>query len=231
MSHRIPLIAAGAVLGLGGAAAAVGGGGILAVAGTDGTLSTGGNVTSTTAALVTEAADISGDETRTLGNPTVTVSAQGSTKPVFIGVGPTAAVDRYLAGAATETVTDVDVNPLRLTTTRRGGDDTLPPPGAETFWVERATGASAAETTWKIRDGSYRVVVMNADGSSGVRVRASAAVEVPHLTAVGAGLLGTGLGTLLLGSLLLVAGLRSTSAVEPFRGDLPVSDPEKTPVG
>ena len=108
MSHRIPLIAAGAVLGLGGAAAAVTGGGILAVAGTDGTLSTGGHVTTTTAALVTEAADISGDGTRTLGNPTVTLSAQGSKKPVFIGVGPTAAVDRYLAGAATETVTDVD---------------------------------------------------------------------------------------------------------------------------
>ena len=231
MSHRIPLIAAGAVLGLGGAAAAVTGGGVLAIAGTDGTLSTGGHVTTTTAALVTEAADISGDGTRVLGNPTVTVSAQGSKKPVFIGVGPTAAVDRYLAGAASETVTDVDVNPLRLTTSRRGGDDTLPPPGAETFWVERATGASSAETTWKIRNGSYRVVVMNADGSSGVRVRARAAVEVPHLTAIGAGLLGAGLGTLLLGSLLLVAGLRSGAVVEKVNADLTVSEREEAPVG
>ena len=56
-------------------------------------------------------------------------------------------------------------------------------------------------------------------------------MEVPHLTAVGAGLLGTGLGTLLLGSFLLVAGLRSRSAVEPVRSDLTVSDREKTPVG
>jgi hypothetical protein len=225
MSRRIVLIAAAAVLMAGGATAAAVGGGVLVAVGTDGTVSSGGHTVSTaTAAFVTEPADISGRGTRELGHPTVTVSARGSDKPVFIGVGPAAEVQRYLAGAPVETVTDVEVNPFELTTTRRGGDAQLSPPGDESFWVEQASGARSASTTWKIRDGSYSVVLMNADGSRGVQVAAGAAVEIPYLTAISTVLVGGGLGALALGATLLVVGVRIPETREP------TVVPEQTPV-
>ena len=49
------------------------------------------------------------------------IDVRGWGKPVFVGVGPAEAVDRYLAGASVETVTDVEVRPFELTTTVREG--------------------------------------------------------------------------------------------------------------
>ena len=107
----------------------------------------------------------------------------------------------------------------------------LAPDGGRVTHRRRAPRPAVAETTWSNRDGSSRVVLRNADGSSGVRVRASAAVVGPHLTAVGAALLGGGLGTLMLGSFLLVARARSRAVAEAGNSDLTAAGREETPDG
>lgn len=216
MSQRIALVAAGAVLAAVGGILAVGGGTVVAVTGTDGTLSSGHNtVSSTTGALVTDQGDIDEGGIGVVADPSIEIAVRGSDKPVFVGVGPTAAVDRYLAGASVETITDFEVRPFELTTTVRDGSDRLASPLDQSFWVAEADGRSAAATTWKIRDGSYRIVVMNADGSPGISVDAEFGVHVPRLTAIATTALAGGLILIVSGIVLVVAGARSKDTPAP----------------
>lgn len=217
MAKRVALIAAGAILMIGGGALSAGGGAVLATVGTDSRISSGTHAASTpTSAFVTEQGDVSDHGTGVFGRPSLGISVTAADKPVFIGVGPAAAVDRYLAGAAVETVTDFEVRPFRLTTTRVDGTAGLPSPLDQTFWVEQASGLAPASANWKIRDGGYRVVVMNADGSPGVNVDGGLSVRVPHLSAIGASLLAGGLFVVFIGMALLVIGLRTKH--EPYVG-------------
>ena len=99
MSKRVALIAAGAILSAGGGILAAGGGAVVAAIGTDGTLSSGRHaVTSATSALVTDQGDINDRGADILADPAIKISVTGSDKPVFVGVGPSDDVDRYLAG-------------------------------------------------------------------------------------------------------------------------------------
>ena len=217
MSKRTALIAAGIILTVGGGVAAAGGGAVVAAIGSDSTVSTGHHaITSQTSALVTEEGDFDDFDAGVLGHPGIKASVSGSDKPVFVGVGPADAVDRYLAGAEFETVTDVDVRPFELTTTVHEGSTRLTSPLAESFWVAQSDGSSAAATTWKIRDGSYRLVIMNADGSPGIDVDGRFGLHVPGLTAIGRTLLGGGLGVMLIGVTVLVLGLRTRTPAAPI---------------
>ncbi len=92
-------------------------------------------------------------------------------------------------------VRGVSADVLRLR--RVPGSSEAGPPADQPFWV-----ASAADgrLDWKVRDGDYRIVLMNADGAPGVDARGRIGVEVPFLPGVGYGALGAGV-------LLLVAGL------------------------
>ena len=216
MSQRIALVAAGAALTALGGLLAVGGGAVVAVTGTDGTLSSGHNtVSSTTSALVTEQGDIDEGGIGFVADPSVEIAVEGSGQPVFVGVGPADAVDRYLAGASVETVTDFEVRPFELTTKVRDGSARLESPLDQSFWVAEADGRSAAETSWKIRDGRYRIVVMNADGSPGIDVEGEVGVHVPRLTAVASTALAGGLILVVTGIVLVIAGARSKDTPAP----------------
>jgi hypothetical protein len=72
--------------------------------------------------------------------------------------------------------------------------------------------------SWKIRNGDYRVVVMNADGSPGVDVGGRVALAIPHLFAIGIGLLVAGLSVLVAGAVLLTLGLLSGRGPTPVPG-------------
>jgi hypothetical protein len=209
MTNRIALIAAGAILMIGGGLVSAAGGAGLATVGTDSRISIGTTALSTpTTAFVTEPGGISDHGGSIFGHPSVRISVTGADKPVFVGVGPAAAVDRYLSGAAVETVTDFDVQPLRLTTTRHQGTVRPSSPLDQAFWVEQAHGTRAASADWKIRDGSYRIVVMNADGSPGVTADGRLSAHIPNLSVIGASILGCGLVVLFAGIVVFVVGLR-----------------------
>jgi hypothetical protein len=216
MSKRTVLIAAGIILTVGGGVVATGGGALVAAIGSDSTLSTGHHaITSQTSALVTEEGDFDDFDAGVLGHPAIKVSVSGSDKPVFVGVGPVDAVDRYLAGSEVETVTDFDVRPFELTTTVRDGSARLTSPLDESFWVAQSDGTSAAATSWKINEGNYRLVIMNADGSPGIDVDGRFGLHVPRLTTIGWTLLGGGLGVLLIGVTVLILGLRTRTPSAP----------------
>src|SRR3954452_18294920 len=175
----------GGVLAAVAAVLALGGGGVLALGGSDGEFSSGHrDVSTSTSALVSEVASIHApaDVTAPLGHPRVKIAtdSMNSDRNVCVGVGRKADVDRYLAGAQIDRVTDFDVDPWTLDKTRVEGTAKPRPPATQSFWVAKSSGSSAA-IDWKVRDGNYRVVVMNADGSRGVQTESEFSVQVPHL--------------------------------------------------
>jgi hypothetical protein len=108
-------------------------------------------------------------------------------------------------------VTDFEVRPFDLRTTRREGTTHLALPLEQSFWVAKSLGSTSAATDWRIRDGSYLVVLMNADGSTGVAVDGRFGLDVPHLGTIGISLLAGGLLVAVVGVALLVAGFATKS--------------------
>lgn len=216
MSKRVALLAAGAVLTVGGGLLAAGAGTVIAAIGTDGTMSSGPTtVRSSTRALVTDQGDIDARGADVLADPSVEIAVSRSDKPVFVGIGPADEVDRYLAGAAVETVTDFDVRPFELTTTVREGSARPGTPAKQTFWVAQSDGSSFADMSWEVRDGSYRVVVMNADGSPGIDVDGEFGLHVPRVIDIAAAIVAAGVLLIAVGAVLVVTGLRTRPVAVP----------------
>jgi len=125
---------------------------------------------------------------------------------VFIGIAPRADVRRYLRGVPHTELVDFSVDPFRPTYHEVSGDAEPAPPGDEDFWEATSRGGTL---TWDIQSGEWSVVMMNADGSQGVR----ADVEVGFKSGL----------ILPIGAVLLVIGLAITAGavamiVASFRG-------------
>ena len=82
-----------------------------------------------------------------------------SDKQLFVGVGPRADVDRYLAGVRHSTVEDVSFGPFEVDYSSQPGTKAPNRPGQQSFWLESSTGSGQQNVAWKIRNGSYRFVV------------------------------------------------------------------------
>jgi Domain of unknown function (DUF4389) len=120
-----------------------------------------------------------------------------ATQPVFVGIGPAAAVDSYLAGVRHEVATRF---PARRSDFRlHQGSASAAPPTAKQFWVAQAVGSGTQTLSWSPPNGDWRVVVMNTDGSAGVRAELSIGARFPQLLWIALGVLGGGALLLLLG--------------------------------
>jgi hypothetical protein len=217
MVKRVLVIILGALLLLGGIALAVAGGALMFLFGSDDTLSTGQQSLATpTTALVASIDDIQDTKSfaDAVGLPTLRLNATGSGHDLFIGIGPAGDVDRYLAGSRIDQVTDLEVDPFRLKTVTRDGSATPAAPGAQTFWTARSNGA-APTLDWKIKDGSYRLVLMNADASPGVQTTGKVELKIPHLFSIGIGVLAGGIILAIIGLVLLIVGARMRGDRKP----------------
>ena len=110
----------------------------------------------------------------------------------------------YLDGVAQARIDDVEVDPFRVEYDFTDGADQAEPPGEQDFWVAQGTDDQPLE--WELEGGDWVVVVMNADGSSGVSVDAAVAAKVDWLLPLALGLLIGGFVFVVVGSLLLVFG-------------------------
>jgi hypothetical protein len=109
-----------------------------------------------------------------------------SERPVFVGIARQADVAEYLDGVEHAIVTEIGEEPEY--SERRGGAPEGPP-ADQTFWAASATGAGEQTLEWEPEDGSWNVVVMNADGSRGVAAALSIGGELDPLIWIGVGLL------------------------------------------
>jgi len=217
MAKKVILIILGALLTLCGIAGVCGGGALLGVGGSGGQIRSGYHGISTpTTAFVSDPTKVeNSSNVRTEGGDTsLLLDGRNSAKPLFIGVGPTSQVDRFLAGSPYESITNVNFSPFRLTSTTVDGGSRPAAPGDQSFWVARATGADP-QLRWKIADGDYKVVVMNADASQGLNLQARIGIKAPVLGGVGIGLLIGGIVVALGGIALLIWGIRTRRRNDP----------------
>jgi hypothetical protein len=123
---------------------------------------------------------------------TVRVRAQGlDGGPIFLGIGPSTDVQRYLAGVGHSELVDFRRGDPVFAQVR--GRRTPRPPGGQRFWVSKSQGAGEREISWDVEAGTWTVAVLNANGSRGVAVEAEIGAKVGWLLWVGVGLAVVGL--------------------------------------
>ena len=113
-----------------------------------------------------------------LGDMKLTATATDGSA-VFVGVGPAADVETYLAGVQHATLVELSDGEAVYRTTA-GGRPSSPPQAAD-FWVAEASGPGTQELTWTPANGDWAVLAMNAEASRGVDVAVTAGAEVPAL--------------------------------------------------
>jgi len=120
-----------------------------------------------------------------LGTVRIRATAIDPTVPVFIGVAPKAAVDRYLARVPHAVVTDWA--PVATKQHLAGGAPAVAPTQAR-FWTAQASGLGTQTLQWRPTSGNWVAVVMNVSGTSRVAVGADAGATVPDLAWLAVGL-------------------------------------------
>ncbi len=154
----------------------------------------------------------------TLSSPgdIVTFKAEGGSsngKPLFIGIAPAADVTSYLSGVAHDEVVHVEMDgwkgPLSKSYRSRPGGRPDGPPAAQPFWTAQATGTNVS-LTWPASEGTWSIVVMNADASAGVAADLALGVKVNFLGWVALGLFIAGGLLVLAGVLAMFFGFRSS---------------------
>jgi hypothetical protein len=128
-----------------------------------------------------------------------------SERPVFVGIAREADVGEYLDGVEHAVVTELGREPEY--SERKGG----PPegrPADQTFWAASATGAGEQTLEWEPENGSWNVMVMNADGSRGVAAELSIGGELDSLIWIGVGMLVGGALFAAAAALAITAGIR-----------------------
>ena len=217
MSRRISVVLGSCLLALGVLVSLSGTALLLAFGSPDGLRTGPEHVATSSRALVTRTAQIegAGDADRFLGQTRIDVRATPGSgdKGVFVGIGPAADVDRYLAGAGIEVVKDFETTPFRLTVEPRPGSAAIPAPASQSFWIAR--GDASSQLSWTVRDGDYRLVLMNADASPGVALDADFGIAMPAGRLLAVWVLVVGLALLAGGIVVLVLGLRRPAAARP----------------
>lgn len=141
-----------------------------------------------------------------LGRITLRATPADPGSAVFVGVGPTEQVERYLDDVAHTVIGDLNFDPFRVRYEQVPGTTVARAPTSETFWAAQSAGPDRQQLSWDLQDGSWTMVVMNADGSPGVSVALQAGVRFDFLGPLAAVLL-VGAGVLLLvGAPLIVFG-------------------------
>ncbi len=129
--------------------------------------------------------------------------------PVFVGIGRRDDVDRYLQGVGIAQVQRVRFDPFSVDYRYRDGGAPSTRPADAGIWVASAEGSGAQTLEWDLQSGQWSVVVMNANGSAGVSVDASAGAKASWVLPVGIGLLAGGLLVVVIGAVMVVVGVIS----------------------
>ena len=140
------------------------------------------------------------------GEARVRVTAAND-QPVFVGLARSADAARYLAGVEYAAVDELPTEPLVV----HAGIAPPAPPDTQSFWIESSSGIGTQAIEWITDEGNWTVVVMNADGSPGLDVRADVGAELPALPWIAGGLLVAGLLGLLVGGALVGGAISRAS--------------------
>jgi len=204
---KIVLVIFGAIAAIGGVLFSVGGGVLLWAHATqrdaDGFYTTSTERFATSTYALTSRVDLGrapGEHDWTITHPVGTVRVRAAAPvegtSLFIGIGPQADVDSWLAGVAHEQVTGANFGPFHSDQSVIAGDRPATAPIDQRFWVASVAGRGQQTLVWPSEGGRWTIVVMNADAHLAV----TADVDVGAKTGV---LLPIGIGFVAFGALLL----------------------------
>lgn len=143
-----------------------------------------------------------------LGKVRIQVTPVSSSSRLFVGIGRSSDVDRYLAGVQHTVISDFFGDKVQYI----GGGTPRSAPGTQHFWVASSTGLGARTLKWNPHSGSWTVVVMNADARPGIGVRADLGARMPAVLWIAIGLLVAGAVFLAGGGLLIAGAIRGSRA-------------------
>jgi hypothetical protein len=170
-------------------------------------------LTTPTHALVTDQLEVGTDPAwlfRKGRLGTVRVAATSTSgRPVFVGIARTAQVESYLGRVSRDTITDFELDPFSVTYDRERGSATPAAPGTKHFWAGRSTGNGRQTLSWPVQKGDWTIVVMNADGSPGIRTDVQVGAKAGFVLTAGIILLIVGAVLALLAALVFWQGGRT----------------------
>jgi hypothetical protein len=149
-----------------------------------------------------------------LGKVRIRVTPVGPGSPLFVGIGRSSDVDRYLAGVNHTVISDFFGNKVKAV----GGGPSRSAPGTQRFWVASSSGPGARTLKWNPHGGSWTVVVMNADARPGIGVRADLGARFPAVLWIAIGLLIAGAVFVAGGGLLIAGAIRGRRATRAGAG-------------
>jgi len=165
-------------------------------------------------AITSEAVDVLGDVpgwvADRLTDPVdvrVTGSSNNGSK-LFLGIAASDDVEAYLAGVAYDEVDSIEFEGADIDYVHHGGASTPGTPGTESLWVVSVEGPGTQTLDWSIEQGDWSVVVMNADGSTGVDVSLVFGARLSNFVLVAWGVFAFGIISLVGGGFLTVRGAR-----------------------
>ena len=154
-----------------------------------------------------------------LGTVRIRVTPLNAGPAMFVGIGRSSDVDRYLAGVNRSVITDYFGSKAKAVS----GGAPQSAPGAQHFWVASSTGLGSRTLKWDPHGGSWTVVVMNANGRPGIGVRADLGARMPAALWITIGLLLGGAVLFAGGGMLAVRAIRdrrtTTTSSEEGRSD------------
>jgi hypothetical protein len=148
---------------------------------------------------------------------------------VFIGIGPAADVEGYLADVARDEIRKVDSDrDVRYRSIP--GTDSPQPPTEQAFWVASASGLGTQELIWEVEEGEWTAVLMNADGSPGILADVTAAVRSGALLAIALTMVAVGAVLLVIAVVIIVLAARGRDAEAVAAAEQPEAELLEEPV-
>jgi hypothetical protein len=136
-----------------------------------------------------------------LGKVRIRVTPASAGQPLFVGIARSKDVDRYLSGVDRTVINDFWDNEVMPV----AGGRVTSAPATQQFWVASSSGTGTRSLAWKPTDGTWTVVVMNADARPGLDIGADLGARGPALPWIALGLLLAG-AVFMAGGLLLIVG-------------------------
>jgi hypothetical protein len=122
------------------------------------------------------------------------VSLAEAETPMFIGVGPSTAVNAYLRDVPIDVIEQID-RPGAARTTPVEGTASPAPPETQSFWVVSATGR-APRLHWDALPGDWTLVIMAVEPRAPLDVTVAGSVTISALGPIGFGVLGAAIAVL-----------------------------------
>ena len=142
-----------------------------------------------------------------VGTVLVRGESAGSSGELFIGVGLSRDVERYLQDVSYSELRDVRFSPFDVSYREYQGASEPPPPAAQDFWAAQTSGTGEQQLNWNLQTGDWTVVVMNADGAAPVAADLQAGFRADWLGPVAGGLWIGAVCLVCAGVALLVGGI------------------------